>query len=809
MYTGSYAVERKSEFPARLQGVYPVFLDEGALRWSSRRSWKNEWLPRKDGRYFDKLSFRSGFDPSDEYLLLDGTSTFSHGHLDGNTITRLTWKDRLWIFESDYIKNTPRYHNGVVVTREGVQEEPAPLATLDFAADFKTSGFSSSTSPDFNGADWTRSIVWKKGRWFFVLDGVKALREGSYRLEQRWRCPGEGALAGNRFTVKQSDAAFSILSADDAPRRVEYDPDAPNVRAYPYGEGKLAVEYARKDVKLPSDGVYMFASLLAVEDGAVLSPREFRRAGETTWFIKDGSGEDLVGLDAGLLADRGIAADCALFALNTETLTVMNATSFRSGGMVIDAPAPVHIQVDCRKPFGILAVPENAGGTYRFRGMTLSGGKVKKEGTDMVAELDPGSYAFTLTASLPDLRPLLVRYSGIACRVIPGAWPAPLADFGFGERKTIAAPDSITAFCPDGSVMMLADARGNISRFDGSAVTPVCRVESGQPVSVIHAADINGDGRNEILAGDENENVYCFSAEGKPLWNHKLTRYYGSNANVTSIATARPDNSGRTLVYVATQGWKLYAFEPDGAERWVGFSFYHPMTRVGYLDNGSNEKYIASGTRYETPINVFSAQTGKNLWYAWEEMGSEFISRTDYFGTHLTDMVFVDTDGDQKKEIVFGTKFNTVYAVNARDGARKWQANVGDEITALRLITDHASGETMLLVATEAGDLFKFDRTGRRLLAAGFGSTGIAGMEVISNPEKKRNDIVLALRDGRLLVCDDSGFLVRAAADTGTPLTGLMIFPGRDGERMVYAVSNRGIHAAGYYPYYLRKMRAD
>jgi hypothetical protein len=172
-------------------------------------------------------------------------------------------------------------------------------------------------------------------------------------------------------------------------------------------------------------------------------------------------------------------------------------------------------------------------------------------------------------------------------------------------------------------------------------------------------------------------------------------------------------------------------------------------------------------------------------------------------------MVFLDTDGDGKKEIVFGTKYNTIYALNAKDGTCKWETNVGDEITVLKLITDHASGEAVILAATEAGDLFKFDRAGRRLIAAGLGSAGIAGMEVIANPGKKRNDIVLALRDGQVLVCDDTEFLVRGARRLGEPLTGLMLGPEKDGNWKVFAVSNKTVHTLEYYPYYLRRMRTD
>ncbi len=805
LYTGCYAVESPRILPTRLLGVHPMFLDEGALRWSARRSWKNDWIPRTGTPYLDKLTFRSGFGPGDEYLLLDGTSTFSHGHYDGNTVARLTWKDRIWLFETDYIRLTPRYHNGIVITRDGVQEEPAPLTTLDYAADFPELGISGSTSPDFNGADWTRSILWRRGRWFLVLDRVKALREGEYRLERRWRSRGEISLAGNRFSARQGDAALSIMTADDAPRRVEYEPDVfLSTWNYPYGDGRLGIDYSRRDVTLARDGEYTFSSLLSVTEDEVSVPPELFRTGNRAWVIRDGSSSELVSLDPAILGESRIAVDCALFDLDAGSLTLAGVTSFRAGNLLLEAPGAVNLRFDLRKSAGLLIVPESVSGTFRLRGLTLSGVTI----SGAKAELAPGTYRFTLAAPLPDLKPLLARYAASARTVQPDKWFAPQVDFGFGERRTVSVPDTVTAFCPDGDGLVLGDGNGGISRFDGETVVQLGRVESGRPVTVIYTADLDDDGSGEIIAGDDREGLFCFDSAGKPRWKRALSKYYGPNANVTSLAAAKPENFGKTVLFAATQGWKLYAVEPDGKIRWEGFSYYHPMTKVAYLDNGPGESLVAAGTRYQTPLNVFSASTGENRWFTWEEMGSEFISSTQYCGIHLTDMVFLDVDGCGKKEIVFGTKYNTVYALKASDGSCVWEANVGDEVAALRVVTNHAHGKPEILVATGAGDLVRLDRSGQRLGAAGLDAEGIVSLEVMAHPEHKRNDIVVALRDGRVLVCDDS-FLVRASASLGVPLNGLALGGERDGVRMIYAVSGPEIRVLGYYPYFLRKMRTD
>ena len=143
---GDYAVEMKAEPPSRFSGIFPVLLDEASLLFASRRAEKQTWLPEEGKRYFDKISLRQNFDPRDEYLCLEGTSFFSHGHHDGNTVTRLTWKDRIWLFDLNYIDFTPRNHNGVVAVFNGIQSDPPPVNSLDCSADFGEVGLLKTTS---------------------------------------------------------------------------------------------------------------------------------------------------------------------------------------------------------------------------------------------------------------------------------------------------------------------------------------------------------------------------------------------------------------------------------------------------------------------------------------------------------------------------------------------------------------------------------------------------------------------------------------------------------------------------------------
>ena len=111
-YPGCYYRALQKRVPDRLAGIAIAPFNRPLYEWVERHARGGANVPIEEA--FDKLVLRGGFDRDDEYLLLDGTSTFAHGHEDGNSIERLTWKGRMWLAELDYIWKRPRHHSSVV-----------------------------------------------------------------------------------------------------------------------------------------------------------------------------------------------------------------------------------------------------------------------------------------------------------------------------------------------------------------------------------------------------------------------------------------------------------------------------------------------------------------------------------------------------------------------------------------------------------------------------------------------------------------------------------------------------------------------
>ena len=165
------------------------------------------------GRCYDKLTLRSGYGGRDQYLMLDGTSRGEHSHFDGNSVVRFSANGRIWLFDLDYIRKAPKWHNSLIVIKDGVTRTQPPLCSLDIKHDDGEFAFVRSTMPDYAGVDWERNIIWRKGRWFVFIDRITAREPGPYRFKLLWRSVGETEIHGRNYCVSQAGKTNALASA--------------------------------------------------------------------------------------------------------------------------------------------------------------------------------------------------------------------------------------------------------------------------------------------------------------------------------------------------------------------------------------------------------------------------------------------------------------------------------------------------------------------------------------------------------------------------------------------------------------------
>ncbi len=169
---------------------------------------------------FDKLVARSGYEPDDPYLLLQGYQggfRWQGRNRGANCIVRFSQFGHIFL-----VQNTrhlsPYYLNGVYAS-DGYNQEPVPpIAEWLAADDFPTTGLSSTRLSNYHHTQWTRHIFWRKaGHGFYVvIDCLNSQDPNSrpYSFTCTWRTPAYAELEGRAWQTAQGDHRFSLHSSE-------------------------------------------------------------------------------------------------------------------------------------------------------------------------------------------------------------------------------------------------------------------------------------------------------------------------------------------------------------------------------------------------------------------------------------------------------------------------------------------------------------------------------------------------------------------------------------------------------------------
>lgn len=155
-------------------------------------------------RAFDKITFRESLDRESPFLLLDGFGRGKHLHYDTNNIVKYHADGQDWLIDGDYLVRNTTEHNMISVIRDGRADQLVPpAASLDGYADLNSCAFVRATVAGYNGADWSRNLLWLKGVGFVLVDELTATRRGLFRFENVFKTLdlGEQSLQEGRIFV--------------------------------------------------------------------------------------------------------------------------------------------------------------------------------------------------------------------------------------------------------------------------------------------------------------------------------------------------------------------------------------------------------------------------------------------------------------------------------------------------------------------------------------------------------------------------------------------------------------------------------
>jgi hypothetical protein len=497
---GLYRGSLQNSQPRHLLGVTVARYDE-----AGRVIAGVEDVPREET--FDKVTFRAGFDPQDEYLALEGIATMPHSHDDANCVIRLSWKDRLWIVEGDEMKSLRRYHNGIVAVRNGEHSISPGIARLKAVGTLGDWGVSQTLLPDDNGLDWERNVVWRKGEYFLIWDRLHAARDGDYSIECRWRTLGDVQVEGRSLRVVQDGETFLLTNADGSMlslsyRDALYEPDREDYRGYEHARDGFQRILRQSQWRTMSVGDQLqYVNLLEVTTG--------RAASTINLLQKDvakveGPRKALIGLAAQGVAIGALEVEAQVFVVDMENVHVFGGTGVRwEGRRLWNSERPTNASIKVPGVMTLLAV--------------------KARPTKAIASPGP----LTASSVVAPVWKIALRAPPSALHLAEGMIAAgeksgavELFDRSGARRAAFSVPSAVSVVCllPEGRMafgardgtLTIAGRDGEIlwKKQFGHGIRQRLRVPSAL---LLFAGD--------LLVGMEDESLFRFSLQGKEIWN--------------------------------------------------------------------------------------------------------------------------------------------------------------------------------------------------------------------------------------------------------------------------------------------------
>ncbi|NLS90745.1 MAG: PQQ-binding-like beta-propeller repeat protein [Planctomycetaceae bacterium] len=669
-------------------------------------------------RCFDKIAFRESLDRAAAYLLLDGLSNGGHKHLDGNSLPQLTLFDRIWLADNDYFKAPVKFHNSVAVFRDGQSKAIPPYAELLGAGQSERFGYSKTRLEDYAGADWVRTVVWlKELQAFVVLDQLTARSDQEYQFRTLWHGVGEATLDEYGLLLTQKGPSLRIDVAPGPQLDLQADTDlGANWKGYPRADPVVQSLQAVATVKLKQGETYLFASVLHGKADGTTQPWKIDFLADSPG-IKLAAGEKTFGIALGPYdgdtVEGYFKTDAECIVISDAALSFLGITRAAIAGVdLYKADDVSHVD---------LPIPEAAG--------WLARAPLCKPVANLSAAADAPAHQVRWSAQLgsDSSKPLHVtRLAG--------------ASSG-GTRQ----PDTILVATAEGTLFALAP--------DGSTRWTV---DAGSQLNDVTAADLTGDGKDEIVLARQDHLVQVLDASGQELWK-KTLEYYRRPPYVNLVRTGDIDGDGTPEVIAGGENWRFYAFEADGTELW-NYESVHPSRAGAVVDlDGDGKAEVLCGTHYywATALNA----DGTARWKC-------------SFGPICYDIATGRFDQSRRRGVVFGSGDGKVHLVDSA-GKMQMEYDTGDEVKHVAAGDLDGDGVDEVLAGSLNYNVYCFGADKQRRWRLDLGAP-VSALAIV--PQKPGDLAIAGTAQGRLATIDAKGN-IRAVSQLNSEVRDILVCP--------------------------------
>lgn len=778
---------------------------------------------------FDKLTIRSGFTPDDEYMLIDGTAGGGHSYDDANTICEYSANARRWLCQIDIFNGpTMSFHNAVTSARKGLGEPDVPQAAELVHKETlgEHAAYVATRLPEYNGMDWTRHVVWLKGRLTYVLDELTAREEDDYSCVLGWRSLGKPTLEPGRFTAAQDkrhtvgaawtgdtlvgmisdtsgqhtrciagyNALFSRTDTVGQFVELKLPLKAPTrgrleITTLDFaGRGIMQVMLNGESLGKPID---MFHPGVVRRTAHDLGPVELAGGLHTVRFQvvgrnpqsdnhnlgvlqlavrKDGPAEETITPNRfGLLFPPSVPATLDR---DTETLgKYLPVSPHRDQALnILEQSDGAHLEPGQSLCFqNVFYAAKGEQPEIEYRRVDAHRALVRWNGELILLAAGGERRAPSITSSRPGS-----PYKNIPREKLERMWENADDDGQTGKADTRADLEWKPDFTLDLPSPPLALESWSDSGGPGIAIgytsglvelrTPQGRViatlRTGGAVHTLCATDLDGDGTTELLAGSDDEHVYALAADGTLKWKTKIPFHRKQqpwmwwtlgSSKVRKIHAADIDGDGRPEILVGAGNMRLQCLDNTGKELWrfrTDHGICDTITTADLYGEGTLRVIAGNGLTSDQGICRIFDEKGTQLQTYWNEG----------WCTSLPAVATADLDGDGKLTLFCGNNRGNLRSYPPERGRSVkplWTRNLTRPIRSLTPLRTPQGGR--LVVGSDSGTLVAFDNDGESAWTTQLGSA------ILATAETEKHKLVAGCKNGTLFLLDGNGTLRRRA----------------------------------------------
>jgi len=790
--------------------------------------------PRPEGTLFEKVCLRDNFDPRGQFMVLEGFQDTGADNLqprDANSIIRYTDLGHIWLYANS--ERSGNFHRNAVYVSDGLNETwGAPTSELLASVDSGPVALVSSRLTDYVASDWTRNVIWRKGRYDAIIDVLKQTREGDFSATCTFRTPCAAEQTATGMRAWEGDAEMFVVNADGV---------AQSLRRNPGLEGAAIPTFLRQ--RRPLAGVpgrhIAFRNLIYATDAGRPVSLEARPVGEWALMVRgqtpEGEEIALIGAcpDGESIAEGTLEASEPVFFVSPDA--VICGTGVKLGGVAV---APGMGAQQLRDALARLwdALPEAgapeetvlprrpAGEVVHFssftpRGETILGPNIAVDPaptSGLALDLIDGTIPLWQAVSFPgdagihlrlDLRrPEQIDSVELATGLLtgtnvvpdpaklPGARPATISLDGKAQPAEFACgftyePLHKGVVCPMGRWRAnLAGAQAREVEVilpkdawpGGAGIREVIVRRAGtNEVAPTHLceADVDADGKPELLLAADTGEVVCVAADGKERWRRTL------GGPITALECIDL-GEGAPALLATTREARLYRLTPTGEVAWVA-DFILEANENGDLPTAySISKWIDRDGKPEIVCGNYNACSfvtpdGSRVQYCRANGAFETMMLPEG----------IDLNGDGIDDQLL---YNVWQSLSVIDGAQR--KNVGYRSAPggeglLFTWWRKDPGEPLALIAAENGVGLMNAKTGefrwrRNISPLSACATGDFGGEI-------GRVAVVAKRDGFVLAFNEAGEIVRSTRVDGLLECATVASLADGSQRLVAATDSR------------------